>query len=96
MTFCLSQNNLTNNKFSCLEIYLLPSRIAEKRSGRQAKRRRTADHRWTQRPRYSHSLPRTINTTENRVRDCSQQVVKPKEKNLTLPKLRPPFVFGPN
>uniref|UniRef100_A0A0N5ANB1 Tubulin--tyrosine ligase-like protein 9 n=1 Tax=Syphacia muris TaxID=451379 RepID=A0A0N5ANB1_9BILA len=85
-----------SDKENCVEIYLLPSRLAERRGGNESKRRRTAEQRLAQRQRYGHSLPRAANiSSPNSSRELNQQQSVADVKNKTsLPKLRPPFVFG--
>ncbi|VDK17517.1 unnamed protein product [Anisakis simplex] len=80
---------------SCVEIYLLPARLKERRLSRYQTRSRNDAGR-KGRSRYSHSLPRNINLSsaagKNMQSDATTETAKrSKVDRFVLPKIRPPF-----
>uniref|UniRef100_A0A0M3IJK1 Uncharacterized protein n=1 Tax=Ascaris lumbricoides TaxID=6252 RepID=A0A0M3IJK1_ASCLU len=82
-------------RFSSVEIYLLPTRLKEKRTSRTQIRSKSDGNR-KGRSRYGRSLPRTINinTPTALSEEMSTEKIANNKHNsrLVLPKIKPPFL----
>uniref|UniRef100_F1KX28 Tubulin polyglutamylase TTLL11 n=1 Tax=Ascaris suum TaxID=6253 RepID=F1KX28_ASCSU len=91
----LRRTQIDNDKENSVEIYLLPTRLKEKRTSRTQIRSKSDGNR-KGRSRYGRSLPRTINI--NTPTALSEEMSTGKIANnkhnsrLVLPKIKPPFL----
>uniref|UniRef100_A0A915BNM0 Tubulin polyglutamylase TTLL11 n=1 Tax=Parascaris univalens TaxID=6257 RepID=A0A915BNM0_PARUN len=91
----LRRTQIDNDKENSVEIYLLPTRLREKRNSR-IQIRSKSDGTRKGRLRYGRSLPRTINIntpTALSEETSAEKMAKNKHSNrLVLPKIKPPFL----